>query len=70
MLLKEKESLVSLSWEDLSSRLKVARRNVARLRMELMVGQLKNTSQYLLAKKDVARVMTAMAAKSLSEVVI
>lgn len=70
MLLKEKESLVSLSWEDLSSRLKVARRNVARLRMELMIGQLKNTSQYLLAKKDVARVMTAMAAKSLSEVVI
>lgn len=63
-------NISSLSLEDLLKALLVAQREVAKLRMELRMGQLKNTSMYSLAKKEVARISTAISAKKISEVII
>lgn len=63
-------NISSLSFEELSKALLVAQREVAKLRMELRMGQLKNTSTYSLAKKEVARISTAISAKKISEVII
>lgn len=61
---------VSLSSEEIVKKLAVARREVATMRMELRMGQLKDTAKYSSAKKMVARLMTALSAKKLSEIII
>ncbi len=59
-----------ITWEELKNTLAVARRTVVTLRMELRMGQLKDTAKYAKAKKEVARIMTAMSAKQISDLII
>lgn len=70
---KKKTVVADMSTYTLSEllvKLAEARREVARLRMELRMGQLKDTAKYARAKKVVAQVSTAVSAKKLSEIII
>lgn len=63
----EFSTLVSESMESLSRRLREARRELLKLRMGVKIGQEKNTSKYSSQKKYIARILTAMSLKEISE---
>ena len=62
--------LVSESIDSLQKKLKEARRELLRLRMGVKTGQEKNTSKYSSQKKLIARLLTAIRSKEISELVV
>ena len=63
------EELRTLDGEELSGRLKGARRELYELRFKLAVGQLEDSSQILKTRKDIARILTVIRGRELGEVV-
>jgi len=61
------EELRTLDAEELSSRLKGARRELYELRFKLAVGQLENNRQVLRVRKDIARILTVVHERQLGE---
>ena len=63
-------ALISESLESLQKKLKEARRELLKLRMGVKTGQEKNTSKYVSQKKLIARILTAIRSKEISELVV
>jgi large subunit ribosomal protein L29 len=61
------EELRTLDGEELSSRLKGARRELYELRFKLAVGQLDDHRQIRKVRKDIARILTVVHARRLGE---
>lgn len=68
--MKDFTSLLALSLDGLRDELSSARRDLVRGRMGVKTGQEKNTSNYVDQKKYVARILTAMREKEISEIVL
>ena len=62
------EELREMDLEQLSSRLKDARRELYELRFKLAVGQLENNRQVYRVRKDIARIMTVVHERRLEAV--
>lgn len=65
---EDSTALDSLSLEELLKKLEIARRESASLKMNARVGQEKNTSSVRIARKNVARIQTAISKKNFLEV--
>ncbi len=59
--------LVVMETEELESRLEENRRELFNLRFQLATGQLDNTARVRLVKKDVARILTILRERDISE---
>jgi large subunit ribosomal protein L29 len=64
------EELRTLDGEELTSRLKGARRELYELRFKLAVGQLDDHRQIRQARKDIARILTVVHARRLGEEIL
>jgi len=63
------QDIRALEGDELSNRLKQARRELYELRFKLAVGQLEDSSQILKTRKDIARILTVIRGRELGEVV-
>lgn len=61
---EDSTALDSLSLEELFKKLEVVRRESASIKMSARVGQEKNTSTVRMARKNVARIQTAISKKN------
>ncbi len=66
----EFSALIAESIEALRLKLKEARRELLKLRMGVKTGQEKDTSRYSDQKKYIARVLTAIRSKEISEIIV
>ena len=64
------EDLRTLDGEELSTRLKGARRELYELRFKLAVGQLDDHRQIRQVRKDIARILTVVHARRLGEEIL
>jgi large subunit ribosomal protein L29 len=64
------EDLRTLDGEELTTRLKGARRELYELRFKLAVGQLDDHRQIRQARKDIARILTVVHARRLGEEIV
>jgi large subunit ribosomal protein L29 len=64
------EDLRTLDGEELTTRLKGARRELYELRFKLAVGQLDDHRQIRQARKDIARILTVVHARRLGEEIL
>jgi large subunit ribosomal protein L29 len=64
------EELRTLDGEELTSRLKGARRELYELRFKLAVGQLDDHRQIRQVRKDIARILTVVHARRLGEEIL
>lgn len=64
------EDLRTLDHDELSGRLKGARRELYELRFKLAVGQLDNHRQIRRVRKDIARILTVVHARRLGEEIL
>ncbi|RYZ77042.1 MAG: 50S ribosomal protein L29 [Proteobacteria bacterium] len=61
---KQKKDIAGLNPKELSSKLRELEDHVFQLRMQFRTGQLNSTSMMKLARKEIARVKTALGSKS------
>ena len=61
---KQKKEIASLGVKELSGKVKELEDHVFQLRMQAKTGQLASTAMMKLARKEMARVKTALSAKS------
>ena len=64
------QDIRALEGDELSNRLKQARRDLYELRFKLAVGQLEDSSQIHKIRKDIARILTVIRQRELGEPVI
>jgi len=61
---KQKKEISGLNAKELGAKTKELENHIFQLRMQLKTGQLASTAMMKLARKELARVKTAMSAKS------
>jgi len=64
---KQKKEIASLGAKELVARIRDAETHIFQLRMQFKTGQLASTAMMKLARKEMARLKTAISSKSLTK---